>query len=85
MDAEEPRYPDIYVQLTGEDSNTGSIMGRVIRALEEHAEYDEESNVYWLEGRNLNEVKAEFRSAIFFDAGSYDEVLRTVAEWVEVG
>jgi len=37
---DEPRFPDVYVQLTGKDGNAFSIIGRVRRELR-RAGYDE--------------------------------------------
>jgi len=64
-----PRFPDVRVPLSGQDSNTGAIMGRVTRALERagHGEYAD-----------------EFRAAVF-DCESYDAVIRLVMRWVQVG
>lgn len=62
----EPRYPDIHVQLSGEDGNAFFIIGRVRKALREagvsSAECDEFSN--------------EAMSA------DYDNVLLTCMRWV---
>lgn len=63
-----PKYPDVHVQLTGEDGNAYAIMGQVISALrragvsaEEITEYQEESM-----------------------SGDYDNLLRTAMRWVNV-
>ena len=64
----EVRYPDIEVQLTGQDGNAFAIMGRVSEALRragvpqsEIGEYHEESM-----------------------SGDYDHLLRTAMKWVTV-
>jgi hypothetical protein len=36
MATNQPKYPDVYVQLSGTDGNTGNIMGAVTRALKRH-------------------------------------------------
>lgn len=64
------KYQQIYVQLSGEDGNTGAIMARVARALKD-------------EGVTVVEVN-NFRREIF-NADNYDHVLRIVQNWVSVG
>ena len=66
--SEGPKYPDVVVQLTGEDGNAFAVMGRVKTALrragvsqKEVAEYVEEST-----------------------SGDYDALLRTAMKWVTV-
>jgi hypothetical protein len=63
------RYPDVFVQLTGEDGNAFAIMGRVISALKDAGVSKEE----------IDEYLAQSKS------GDYDNLLRTAAEWVSVG
>lgn len=65
---QDPKYPEINVQLSGLDGNAFSIMGRVSSALraagvspEERKEYTEESM-----------------------SGDYSHLLKTAAEWVTV-
>lgn len=62
------KFPEIEVQLTGEDGNAFAVMGAVTTALrkggatkEEIAEYQKESM-----------------------AGDYDHLLQTAMKWVEV-
>ena len=62
------KYPDIEVQLSGEDGNAFSIIGRVSRAIRR------------AEG---NEAATEFSSAAM-KCGSYDEVLQLCMRTVEV-
>lgn len=63
-----PRFPDVKVKLSGQDGNTGAIMGRVTTALARagHGEFAD-----------------EFRAAVF-DCESYDAVLQLVMRWVDV-
>lgn len=64
----EPKYPDVEVQLTGEDGNVFMIIGRVRRAIRQEA------------GR---EAQAEFDADVL-SCGSYNDVLNKVQEWVSV-
>ena len=64
----EPKYPDVHVQLTGEDGNAFVIIGCVRRALRRSGASDEEL--------------AEFTEEATSD--DYDNVLATAARWVEV-
>lgn len=64
----EPRYPDIDVQLTGKDSNAGAIVGAVAEALREDGVSREEVN--------------KFRFQAY--SGDYNYLLRTCMEWVNV-
>ena len=63
------RYPDVFVQLTGEDGNAISIMGRVMDALKKADVSQEEIDEYYAQSTS----------------GDYDNLLRTAAEWVSVG
>ena len=63
-----PRYPDVSVQLVGEDGNAGAIMGRVTTALRRNKVPLSEVNKFRLQAMS----------------GSYDELLQTVMEWVDV-
>lgn len=62
------KYPDITVQLTGEDGNAIAIVQRVTKALRRG-------------GVSPDEV-AEFRKQAL--SGDYDHVLNTCMEWVDV-
>ena len=62
------KYPNVHVQLTGQDGNAFFIMARVAIALKRA-------------GVNADEM-AEFRKEAL--SGNYDKVLQTVMEWVEV-
>jgi hypothetical protein len=69
MDTNQPKYPDVYVQLSGIDGNTGNIMGAVASALKRHGASQDE----------IVKMRAEMMS------GDYDNVLRTAMRWVSVG
>lgn len=69
MSAESCRYPNIVVQLTGNDGGTGAIMANVIAHLEAAEVPSAEIS--------------EFRSNILF-VGDYNDVLRYVMSWVSV-
>lgn len=64
----DPRYPDIDVQLTGEDGNTGAIMGRVARALRSAG----------VPSAEVDRMRMEMLS------GDYANVLSTAERWVNV-
>lgn len=66
--AEEPIYPDIKVQLTGLDSNAGTIMGEVARALLHNG----------VPQAVIDEYRRESMS------GDYDHLLRTAMKYVDV-
>lgn len=65
---ENPKYPEIKVQLVGLDGNAYSIMGRVSAALKEAGISKEEIDEYYAESTS----------------GDYDHLLRTATEWVSV-
>jgi len=62
------RFPEVTVNLIGEDGNAFSVLGRVSRALREAGAKPEE----------IREFTAEAA------AGDYDALLRTVVRWVNV-
>jgi hypothetical protein len=66
-DPTQPRYPDVQVQLTGEDGNAFAILGRTAAALR-HAEVPQEE---------IDEFFAEATS------GDYDHLLQTTMAWVD--
>ena len=66
--AEQPRYPDISVELGGQDQDAQAIIAAVIVALREH-------------GVDNAEVQAFRREAI---ADDRDHLLRTCMAWVNV-
>lgn len=68
MSSTDVRYPEVHVQLTGEDGNAFAIMGAVRRALRRHGVSAEE----------ISEYTAESTS------GDYDHLLQTATKWVNV-
>lgn len=62
----EVKYPDVEVQLSGEDGNAFFIMGRVRRALRDAGATKEELDAYTEEATS----------------GDYDHVLQTTMRWV---
>ena len=63
-----PKYPDVEVQLVGEDGNAFAIMGRVASALKRAGVSQEEIDEYYAEST----------------AGDYDHLLQTAVKWVAV-
>ncbi|QJD51390.1 hypothetical protein SEA_RAWRGERTHAT_87 [Mycobacterium phage RawrgerThat] len=68
MAGAEPKYPDVHVQLTGQDGNVFFIIGKVSKALREAGHVDQVTEF-------VNEVT---------DTDSYDAALAVVMQWVEV-
>jgi len=64
----EPKYPDVKVQLSGEDGNAFSILARVSKAMK-HA------------GISREEIKGYTDKAM---SGDYDNLLQVTMQWVEV-
>lgn len=64
-----PKYPDVHVQLTGQDGNVFGVIGKVSEALREAGHVDQVTEF-------VNEVA---------DTDSYDAALAVVMQWVEVG
>jgi hypothetical protein len=64
----EVKYPDINVQLTGEDGNAFAVIGLVNRAL--------------LRAGVSADERAAFRTEAM--SGDYDNVLATAMRWVDV-
>ena len=62
------KYPEVEVQLTGEDGNAFAIMGAVQKALRKHGVSKEEIDQYYAESTS----------------GDYDNLLRTAFKWVTV-
>jgi hypothetical protein len=62
----EPRFPDVTVQLTGEDGNAFFIMGRVAAALRKAGASRDEISQYHDEAK----------------LGDYDNLLRVTMDWV---
>ena len=65
---DEVKYPEIEVQLTGEDGNANFILGSVTRALRKAKISKEEIAQF------LDEAKS----------GDYDHLLQTCMKWVNV-
>jgi len=68
MSKTEVKYPDLIVQLTGEDGNAFAIMGAVTREMKQFGVSREE----------IGKFREEAMS------GDYDNLLRTCMEWVTV-
>jgi len=64
----EPKYPDIEVQLSGEDGNAFYILGKVTKEMRNAGISKEERTLF------LEEAKS----------GDYDELLETCDRWVTV-
>lgn len=64
----EPKFPNVEVQLVGQDGNAFSILGRTVAALRKGGATPEQ----------ISEFQTEATS------GDYNELLRTVTRWVEV-
>ncbi len=64
----EPKYPEIEVQLTGEDGNAFNLMGIVSKALRRNDVPQKEQDKF------LEEATAS----------DYDHLLRTCMKWVNV-
>lgn len=62
-----PKYPDVTVPMTTEDGNSMMIIGRVRKALRRNG----------VDNAELDNFSEQAMS------GDYDNVLRTVMEWVE--
>ena len=63
------KFPEVHVQLSGEDGNVFSIIGRVIQALRRAGCSPSEIDAFWKEVQSSQ---------------SYDEALRVVMQWVSV-
>lgn len=64
----ETKYPEIEVQLVGQDGNAFAIMGRVMGALKDAGVAKDEIDQYYAESTS----------------GDYDNLLRTAMAWVSV-
>jgi hypothetical protein len=64
----EIKYPEVAVQLVGEDGNAFAIMGRVMAALKAYGVPQSEIDEYYSQSTS----------------GDYDNLLRTAVEWVSV-
>jgi hypothetical protein len=66
-DPPQPRYPDVQVQLAGEDGNAFAILGRTAQALRRAGVPQEEIDDYFAEATS----------------GDYDHLLQTTMGWVD--
>jgi Domain of unknown function (DUF4314) len=66
-DPNQPRYPDVQVQLTGEDGNAFAILGRTAAALRAAGVPQEEIDTFFAEATS----------------GDYDHLLHTTMAWVD--
>ncbi len=64
----ETKYPEVEVELVGQDGNAFAIMGRVMGALKSAGVSKEEIDQYYAESTS----------------GDYDNLLRTAMAWVSV-
>jgi hypothetical protein len=64
---QQPRYPDVQVQLTGEDGNAFAILARTAAALRAAGVPQEEVDEYFAEATS----------------GDYDHLLQTTMRWVD--
>jgi hypothetical protein len=74
--SDQPKYP-IRVRLSGEDGNTGAIMGRVSRAIRAYL-HDEGKLTPAEIAAEVTAYREETMS------GDYDNVLQTAMKWVNV-
>jgi hypothetical protein len=65
-DPTQPRYPDIQVQLSGQDGNAFAILGRTTGALRQAGLPQDEIDDYFAEATS----------------GDYDHLLQTTMRWV---
>jgi hypothetical protein len=65
-DPTQPRYPDIQVQLSGQDGNAFAILGRTTGALRQAGLAQQEIDDYFAEATS----------------GDYDHLLQTTMRWV---
>ena len=66
-DPHQPRYPEVQVQLSGEDGNAFAILGRTSAALRAAGVSQEEIDAYFAEATS----------------GDYDHLLHTTMAWVD--
>lgn len=72
----DPKYPEVTVELVGQDGNAFAIMGAVQKALRKH---------FREIGMDPVEAKAELdRYMQESMSGDYDALLRTAIAWVNV-
>jgi hypothetical protein len=66
-ESDQPRYPAICVQLTGQDGNAFAILGRTTGALRRAGLPQEEIDDYFAEATS----------------GDYDHLLQTTMRWIQ--
>jgi Domain of unknown function (DUF4314) len=66
-DPTQPRYPEVQVQLSGEDGNAFAVLGRTAAALRQAGVPQEEIDVFFAEATS----------------GDYDHLLQTTMAWVD--
>lgn len=66
--ATQPKYPEVKVQLTGQDGNAFAILGNVQREMRRAGVSKEERDAYMTEAMD----------------GDYDHLLRVTMSWVTV-
>lgn len=64
----EPKYPEIEVDISGQDGNAFVIIGRVRQAMRRAGVHNDEISTFTTEAQS----------------GDYDNVLRTCMRWVDV-
>ena len=65
-ESDQPRYPEVQVQLSGQDGNAFAILGRTTAALRAAGVAQEEIDAYFAEATS----------------GDYDHLLQTTMAWV---
>jgi hypothetical protein len=69
MRGTQPKHPDVYVPLNGEDGNAFAILGRVTQALKSAGVSREEIKAFRLEATS----------------GDYNNLLQVVLSWINEG
>jgi hypothetical protein len=64
---DQPRYPDVQVQLTGQDGNAFAILGRTAGALRQAGVPQDEIDDYFAQATS----------------GDYDHLLQTTMRWIQ--
>lgn len=78
MDTTEVKYPDVTVELIGQDGNALAIVDRVSAAIRRHLRETAPEMTAAERQAEVNAFVAEATS------GDYDHVLQTCMRWVEV-
>lgn len=82
----QPKYPELEVQLTGEDGNMFIIVSRVRSAIERYVRADQELSADPDEVSLARDTAKAEGEAFFEEAlsGNSDHVLETIQKWVKV-